>query len=93
MSDRPHWSYSSINQYLRCPLQYFFQRVLGLPSRTIGSGLVLGSAVHAGLAEYHRQLKALEKIDNEGILKTFRDCWSDKESRETVVYKDGDNRD
>lgn len=24
MSDRPHWSYSSINQYLRCPLQYFF---------------------------------------------------------------------
>lgn len=92
MSDRPHWSYSSINQYLRCPLQYFFQRVLGLPSRSISSGLVLGSAVHAGLAEYHRQLKELEDIDNEGVLKTFHECWSEKESRETVNYKVGDSR-
>ena len=54
----PHWSYSAISQYLRCPLQYFFQRILGLPSRSIGLGLVLGSAVHAGLAEYHRRLMA-----------------------------------
>lgn len=92
MSDRPHWSYSSINQYLRCPLQYFFQRVLGLPSRTVGSGLVLGSAVHAGLAEYHRQLKDLEQIDNDGVLKTFHECWSDKEAREEVIYKDGETR-
>ena len=22
---RPHWSYSSISQYLKCPLQYFFE--------------------------------------------------------------------
>ena len=92
MSDRPHWSYSSINQYLRCPLQYFFQRVLGIPSRSISSGLVLGSAVHAGLAEYHRQLKDQETIHHDGILNTFRECWSGKEAKETVVYKDGDNR-
>ena len=23
---RPHWSYSQLNGYLRCPLQYFFER-------------------------------------------------------------------
>lgn len=90
---RPHWSYSSINQYLRCPLQFFFQRVLGLPSRTISSGLVLGSAVHAGLAEYHRRLKEVESIDQEGILKSFHDCWTEKEANETIQYRDGDTRD
>ena len=30
MSDRPHWSYSSLAQYLRCPLQYYFERVVHL---------------------------------------------------------------
>ncbi len=93
MSDRPHWSYSSINQYLRCPLQYYFQRILGLPSRSINSGLVLGSAVHAGLAAYHTQLKNQETIDSDAIRKVFRECWAEKEAKETVVYKVGDNRD
>lgn len=90
---RPHWSYSAINQYLRCPLQYFFQRVLGLPSRSIGSGLVLGSAVHAGLAEYHRRLKEREAIDLVAIQKVFHECWNEKESQEKVVYREGDSRD
>ena len=90
---RPHWSYSAINQYLRCPLQYFFQRVLGLPSHSIGSGLALGSAVHAGLAEYHRQLKENESTDSKGILKAFHDCWDEKETNETILFRDGDTRD
>ncbi|WLD13585.1 RecB family exonuclease [Planctellipticum variicoloris] len=92
MTNRPHWSYSSISQYLRCPLQYYFQRVLGLPSRSIGSGLVLGSAVHAGLAEYHRRLKEHESIDSEAILKVFHECWGEKEAGETVVYRNGESR-
>jgi putative RecB family exonuclease len=57
MHVRPHWSYSSINQYLACPLRYYFQRILGLPQSTVGSGLVFGSAVHAALAHYHLALK------------------------------------
>ncbi len=90
---RPHWSYSAISQYLRCPLQYYFQRVLGLPSRTVSGGLVLGSAVHAGLAEYHRRLKAQELIDTAAIRKAFHDCWSERESQESVLYREGDTRD
>lgn len=90
---RPHWSYSAISQYLRCPLQYYFQRVLGLPSRSISSGLVLGSAVHAGLAEYHQRLKAQEPVNVEAIHKAFHDCWSRKEAQELVLYREGDNRD
>lgn len=93
MRDRPHWSYSAITQYLRCPLQYFFQRVLSLPSHSIGSGLVLGSAVHAGLAEYHRQVKEQESIDKEVIFKIFHECWQEKEASEKILFRDGDSRD
>ena len=92
MRDRPHWSYSAITQYLRCPLQYFFQRVLGLPSHSIGTGLALGSAVHAGLAEYHRRLQQQESIDTEAILKSFHECWNEKELNETILYRDGETR-
>lgn len=46
---RPHWSYSQINQYLRCPLQYFFERVLKLERQSIPSNMALGSAVHEAL--------------------------------------------
>ena len=93
MRDRAHWSYSAINQYLRCPLQYFFQRILSLPSHSIGSGLVMGSAVHAGLAEYHRRVKEQEDIDKEAIFKVFHECWGEKEANEKVLFRDGDNRD
>lgn len=89
---RPHWSYSAITQYLRCPQQYFFQRVLGLPSHSIGTGLALGSAVHAGLAEYHQRLQRKKSIDTEDVLKAFHECWNEKELNETIQYRDGDTR-
>ncbi|MCX7422170.1 MAG: PD-(D/E)XK nuclease family protein [Planctomycetia bacterium] len=89
---RPHWSYSAITQYLRCPQQYFFQRVLGIPSRSIGTGLALGSAVHAGLAAYHQRLQRKEAIDTEVVLKAFHECWDEKELNETIQYRDGDTR-
>ena len=85
---RPHWSYSAITQYLRCPLQYFFQRVLGIPSHSIGTGLALGSAVHAGLAEYHQRLQRKEALDTEAVLKAFHECWDEKELNETIQYRD-----
>ena len=93
MRDRPHWSYSAVSQYLRCPLQYYFQRILSLPSRSIGCGLVMGSAVHAGLAEYHHRVKDKTKIDKEAIFKVFHECWEEKESHEKILFRDGDNRD
>ena len=90
--NRPHWSYSAITQYLRCPQQYFFQRVLGIPSHSIGTGLALGSAVHAGLAAYHQRLQRKEAIDTEVVLKAFHECWDEKELNETIQYRDGDTR-
>lgn len=90
---RPHWSYSAISQYIRCPLQYYFQRVLGIPSRTVSSGMALGSAVHAGLAEYHRRLMAHEQATPETITKAFQADWQERESNESIQFRDGDTRD
>ncbi len=30
---RPHWSYSSVSQYLKCPFSIYFERVLRLPRK------------------------------------------------------------
>ena len=45
--DRPHWSYSSLNQLLNiCSLQWFFQRVERLPEAFTPLSLAFGSAYH-----------------------------------------------
>ena len=91
MHTRPHWSYSSISQYLACPLRYYFQRILCLPQSSIGSGLVLGSAVHAALAHYHQGLKFGRTPSREGIHKAYADNWAGREATQKIAYKDGES--
>jgi putative RecB family exonuclease len=88
---RPHWSYSSITQYLTCPLRYYFQRILGLPQPTVGSSLVLGSAVHAALAEYHRDLKDGRVPRPDRMRQAYVNEWNRRDGTE-VTYKDGENQ-
>jgi putative RecB family exonuclease len=89
---RPHWSYSAINQYLRCPLQFYFQRVLGLPVKSIGNGLALGGAVHEALADYHRKLQHNEPTSAGSVLEQFHDAWEQRESSEQITYRDGESK-
>lgn len=91
MHRRPHWSYSSITQYLACPLRYYFQRILCLPQPTVGSGLVLGSAVHAALAEYHRDLKD-GKVPRVDLMKQAYVAEWDRRDGTEITYKDGETR-
>lgn len=91
MHTRPHWSYSSISQYLACPLRYYFQRILCLPQPTVGSGLVLGSAVHAALAHYHHDLKLNRKPRRDAIRTTFVESW-DRRDGTTIAFKEGETR-
>ena len=45
--DRPHWSYSSLNQLLNvCSLQWMFEKLLKLPRPFTPVSLVMGSAYH-----------------------------------------------
>src|SRR5438105_12394677 len=76
MHHRPHWSYSAISQYLSCPLRFFFQRVQRLPQMSVGSSLVLGSSVHAALAEYHRTVQQDEPTDTAKLHQIIADTWT-----------------
>jgi len=72
---RPHWSYSSVSQYLKCPLQYYFERIAKLPRRGTTDAQVLGSAVHSALATYHRQLQSGEATTAGSIRQSYLDAW------------------
>ncbi|HLY73463.1 MAG TPA: PD-(D/E)XK nuclease family protein, partial [Planctomycetota bacterium] len=44
-----HHSFSSINQYTICSLQYFYDRILRLPKECVSAALVLGIGVNDAL--------------------------------------------
>src|SRR6185437_7424602 len=93
MTNRPHWSYSAISQYLSCPLRFYFQRVIGLPQEKVSSSLVLGSAVHAALAEYHRTVQRDEPTDTSKLHLLLTDSWKQRESGTRIIYRDGESQD
>ncbi len=88
---RPHWSYSAISQYLRCPLQFYFKWVLKLPELRLGSGLLLGSAVHHALACYHQTLKHGGDVHPEKLHRAFRKHFAERASETTVDWKPGES--
>ncbi|MCI0462770.1 MAG: PD-(D/E)XK nuclease family protein [Gemmataceae bacterium] len=92
MPQRPHWSSSALQQYLACPLRYYFQRVLGLPARTAPAHLVLGSAVHAALAEYHRGLLLGRQVKLDHLREVLLETWGAREKEQTVTFRDGESR-
>ena len=90
---RPHWSFSQLNQFLRCPLQYYFERVLKLERPYAPSVLVLGSSVHEGLAAYHRLLQAGQEIPAGHVQETFLNAWQANEDRQPIQYKEKETKD
>ncbi len=88
---RPHWSYSSISQYLTCPLRYYFQRIRCLPQPTVSSGLVLGSAVHAALAEYHKGIQNGTGSRRDEIQRAYSESWNERDNS-VIAYKDSESR-
>lgn len=90
---RPHWSYSAISQYLRCPLQYYFERVLKIPRTGINSGMLLGSSVHSALAAYHRGLQKNKEVKWQQIQQELFETWLFREKEQPVDYKPKETRD
>lgn len=92
MNNRPHWSYSAISQYLSCPLRYYFQRVIRLPEQSVSSSLVLGSAVHATLAEYHRSVQQDTPTDTAKLHRILTESWNRRENETRISYRKGENQ-
>jgi putative RecB family exonuclease len=82
---RPHWSYSSISQFLKCPLRFYFERVLKLPRKSKSDALVLGSSLHSALAVYHRKIQAGESVTTAEIHKVYLDAWEEQSQDGPIV--------
>lgn len=90
--DRPHWSYSQVSQFLRCPLSYYFDRVVKLPKPFISSALALGATVHQTLADYHWAIQQGRRPSPEQIRAALAQAWDQMEHREPIQYRDGEDR-
>ena len=64
-----HVSVSQVKCFLRCPRQYQFRYVLGAEPEFIPANLVLGSAVHEGLAAYYRSVMATGDSPEQDVCK------------------------
>lgn len=68
-----HLSYNQVYTYLTCSLRYYFQYVKGFAPEHTSSALILGSAIHAGLARYFDGIKG-EAETPESLLEFYRDA-------------------
>ena len=82
---RPHWSYSSVSQYMKCSLQYYFERVRKLPRKSASDAQVLGSVLHSALADYHRKLQAGDAVQSHRIHAAYLAAWEEQASRGQIV--------
>jgi len=73
---RDYLSYSAVSTYQRCPLQYFFRYVAGLPEATVSANLVFGSSIHRGAEHHYRELLAgCEPPTLDALLGEFNAAW------------------
>ncbi|HQA43676.1 MAG TPA: PD-(D/E)XK nuclease family protein [Phycisphaerae bacterium] len=75
-SDREHWSYSQINQFLKiCPLQFAFQRLFRMQPEFVTENMPFGSAIHR-TAEYFwaKRVKG-QDVTSDELAALFADVW------------------
>jgi putative RecB family exonuclease len=86
-----HLSYSSVNTYQRCPLQWHFRYVEKIPEEVIGSALVFGSAIHSGIERHFQTLLETGKAPTtEQLLEAFDECWTSFDT-DLIKFGKGDD--
>ena len=68
------YSFSQIETYKTCPLQYKYRYVLGLPSPPT-SAASFGTSIHNTLLKFYREFKRNPKIELERLLEIFEKEW------------------
>jgi putative RecB family exonuclease len=87
-----HLSFSSVSTFQSCPLKCYFRYVLGLPTTTISSSLIVGSALHASVQYHFEQLMVGRSTDLDGLLSVYQDAWESYDGQ-TVLFSKGESRD
>lgn len=86
--DHDHLSYSQVNMYLNCSLQYRFKYVDNIPPAFTSAALAFGSAIHEAVAAFHQSRLEGDHLRADQMLDVYRDQWR---SAEGVKYFNGDN--
>jgi hypothetical protein len=74
--DRPHWSYSSLNQFFNvCSLQYYFDRIEKLPKPFTPASLAFGSAYHRVMEWAALTHMQGQQVKPQAASDLFQDVW------------------
>lgn len=80
-TERDYISYSAMSTYQRCPLQYRFKYVDGLPESFVSSNLIFGGAIHSALElHFNELLIGNEPPTQDMLLDAFQDAWRGREA-------------
>jgi len=81
LTGRDYISYSAINTYLKCPLQYFFRYVAAEAPKFVPSGLAFGKAIHAAIEQHcWRMLAGIAPPEVEELLDSCQRAWKTDKS-------------
>ncbi len=85
-----HLSSSQIDQYLRCPLKYRYQRIDGIPTSFVSSALVFGGAIHAALEWIHGEQMRGREISLETACRIFNADWYSQKMDLPIRFKESE---
>ena len=89
--DRPHWSFSALNQFLNiCSLQYAFQRIIKLPQAFTSVNLSFGSAFHRCLEWIQLTRKDGNTVKREEAADLFQTLWLRQIKEDRLIRFDDD---
>jgi CRISPR/Cas system-associated exonuclease Cas4 (RecB family) len=76
MSQRPHFSHSSLRQLQTCALQFRLQRIDKLPRQHRSPALILGSCYHASVAEALNASRRGNDVTVDFLVEKFQAAWN-----------------
>ncbi len=86
--DHDHLSYSQVNTYLSCPLQYRFKYIDDIPPAFTSVALAFGSAIHEAVAAFYQTRLEGDELTPHQMVDVYRDTWR---RAKQVKYFNGDN--
>ena len=87
MNEIDHLSASSINMYLRCPMQFYFRYILGLKIPTAAM-LIMGSSYHKALeVNFKQKIKTFKDMPVEDLQDVYRTDFAYRQKNEDIDWK------
>lgn len=75
---QPHWSFSSINLFLNCSLQWAFRYLFRIAPESTSVSLLFGSAFHRTLEFLANKRMSDQHIEPEALQNVFSEAWNNE---------------